>query len=127
MVWGEMANARAWSAQTEEALMAEWQRAVMRDLNHPCIVTWVPVNESWASPASEKATPANTPSLSASSSPPAQIDPERPVIDNDGWEHTDVTDICAIHDYTPTAEGLRKRYREMLRRKRHAEVDVGAR
>jgi hypothetical protein len=41
-----------------------------------------------------------------------QIDPRRPVIDNDGWEHTDITDICAIHDYTPTAELLRERYRE---------------
>jgi hypothetical protein len=41
-----------------------------------------------------------------------QIDPHRPVIDNDGWEHTDITDICAIHDYTPTAEKLRERYQE---------------
>jgi hypothetical protein len=36
------------------------------------------------------------------------------VIDNDGWEHTDITDICAIHDYTPTAEKLERRYTEML-------------
>jgi hypothetical protein len=39
-----------------------------------------------------------------------RIDSTRPVIDNDGWEHTDITDICAIHDYTPTAEALRGRY-----------------
>jgi hypothetical protein len=44
-----------------------------------------------------------------------RLDPWRPVIDNDGWEHTDVTDICAIHDYTPTAEGLRRRYEATLR------------
>src|SRR4029079_14707366 len=36
------------------------------------------------------------------------------VIDNDGWEHTDITDICAIHDYTPTAERLSQRYKETL-------------
>jgi hypothetical protein len=41
-----------------------------------------------------------------------QLDPRRPVIDNDGWEHTDITDICAIHDYTPTADLLRQRYGE---------------
>jgi hypothetical protein len=43
-----------------------------------------------------------------------RLDSTRPVIDNDGWEHTDITDICAIHDYTPTAEKLSTRYKEML-------------
>jgi hypothetical protein len=43
-----------------------------------------------------------------------RIDPTRPVIDNDGWEHTDITDICAIHDYTPTARELRERYKATL-------------
>ena len=41
-------------------------------------------------------------------------DTTRPVVDNDGWEHTDITDICAIHDYTPTAEKLAVRYQETL-------------
>ncbi len=44
-----------------------------------------------------------------------QLDATRPVIDNDGWEHTDVTDICAILDYTPTAERLQARYQETTR------------
>ncbi len=114
MAWGEMANARAWSAQTEEALMAEWQRAVMRDLNHPSIVTWVPVNESMGFPGLREGHPGQYAFLERIVMATRQIDPERPVIDNDGWEHTDVTDVCAIHDYTPTAEGLRKRYRDML-------------
>jgi hypothetical protein len=43
-----------------------------------------------------------------------RLDTERPVIDNDGWEHTDVTDIFALHDYTPTADKLRTRYAETL-------------
>jgi hypothetical protein len=43
-----------------------------------------------------------------------QLDSTRPVIDNDGWEHTDITDICAIHDYTSNASRLRERYRETL-------------
>jgi hypothetical protein len=43
-----------------------------------------------------------------------RLDSTRPVIDNDGWEHTDITDICAIHDYTPTAEKLSSRYNDML-------------
>jgi len=43
-----------------------------------------------------------------------RLDSTRPVIDNDGWEHTDITDICAIHDYTPTAEKLSTRYKDTL-------------
>src|SRR5204863_2256423 len=50
MVWGEMPNARAWSSESEEWLLAEWERAIWRDYNHPCIVTWVPVNESMGFP-----------------------------------------------------------------------------
>jgi hypothetical protein len=42
-----------------------------------------------------------------------RLDSTRPVIDNDGWEHTDITDICAIHDYTPTGKNLVSRYRDM--------------
>jgi hypothetical protein len=33
----------------------------------------------------------------------------RVVIDNDGWEHSDMTDLFAIHDYTPYGEGLKRR------------------
>jgi hypothetical protein len=32
------------------------------------------------------------------------------VVDNDGWEHTEVTDLFAIHDYTPTGKELLSRY-----------------
>jgi hypothetical protein len=43
-----------------------------------------------------------------------RLDVTRPVIDNDGWEHTDVTDICAIHDYTPSSSQLKHRYEKTL-------------
>jgi hypothetical protein len=42
-------------------------------------------------------------------------DAYRPVVDNDGWEHSDITDVCAIHDYTPTAHLLKERYEEASR------------
>ena len=41
-----------------------------------------------------------------------RLDVTRPVVDNDGWEHTDITDILAIHDYSHTGEALRNRYAE---------------
>jgi beta-galactosidase/beta-glucuronidase len=110
LVWGEMPNGREWSSLAEEQLAAEWKRAVRRDYNHPCIIAWVPVNESMGFPDLGHEHPGQYAFIERMVSGTRRIDPTRPVVDNDGWEHTDITDICAIHDYTPTARGLRERY-----------------
>jgi beta-galactosidase/beta-glucuronidase len=115
LVWGEMANARKWSPKAEEWLRGEWERAVRRDYNHPCIVTWVPINESMGLPELKKGHPGQYGFIESIVALTRRLDTERPVIDNDGWEHTDVTDIFALHDYTPTAEKLRTRYAETLK------------
>jgi beta-galactosidase/beta-glucuronidase len=113
-VWGEMANAQAWSYRSEEMLMSEWDRAVRRDYNHPCIITWVPVNESWGVPGLREDHPGQYAFVEKIVSHTRRIDRDRPIIDNDGWEHTDVTDICAIHDYTKTSVELKERYKTTL-------------
>lgn len=115
LVWGEMPNARQWSSQAEERLAAEWRRAVERDFNHPSIIAWVPVNESMGFPGLKENNPAQYAFIERMVGITRTLDPERPVIDNDGWEHSDITDICAIHDYTPNAHLLRDRYQETLR------------
>jgi beta-galactosidase/beta-glucuronidase len=115
LVWAEMPNARAWSPEGEEQLLAEWERAVCRDCNHPSIITWVPVNESMGFPHLRDGHPGQYAFLERIVTQTRQLDPTRPVIDNDGWEHTDVTDIVAIHDYSHTGERLRERYAETLR------------
>jgi beta-galactosidase/beta-glucuronidase len=112
LVWEEMPNAREWSSRAEELLSAEWQRAVRRDYNHPCIVAWVPVNESMGFPGLGHEHAGQYAFIERMVRATRQLDATRPVIDNDGWEHTDITDICAIHDYTPTAEKLEARYQE---------------
>jgi len=116
LVWEEMPNAREWSPKAEELLSAEWQVAVRRDYNHPCVVTWVPVNESMGFPGLGQEHAGQYSFIERMVSVTRRLDSTRPVIDNDGWEHTDITDICAIHDYTPTAEKLRTRYAEMMAR-----------
>jgi beta-galactosidase/beta-glucuronidase len=115
MVWGEMPNARAWSPSAEERFVAEWERAVRRDMSHPCIIAWVPVNESWGVPDLREDHPGQYAFLERIVALTRRLDPDRPVIDNDGWEHTDVTDILAVHDYTPSGDELRVRYAEALK------------
>jgi beta-galactosidase/beta-glucuronidase len=95
-------------------LLAEWDRAIRRDYNHPCIITWVPVNESMGFPGLEESHPGQYAFLERVVRHTRRLDATRPVIDNDGWEHTNVTDICAIHDYTATGDELLKRYEEKL-------------
>ncbi len=114
LVWEEMPNAREWSSKAEDLLSAEWQDAVRRDYNHPCIVAWVPVNESMGFPELSQHHPGQYAFIERMVRVTRRLDSTRPVIDNDGWEHTDITDICAIHDYTPTGETLSSRYRDML-------------
>ena len=108
IVWGEMANAFIWNDRAVTRATREWTDAVLRDRNHPSIVGWVPINESWGVPAL--------------TSDPAQrhwqqslwhlthaLDGSRPVISNDGWEHT-ASDIVTIHDYTSSGEIISDRY-----------------
>ncbi len=112
MVWGEMANARAWSPEAEDAFLDEWSRAVQRDYNAPCVVAWVPLNESWGVPLINKGHVGQYAFVERAVRTTRLFDYYRPVIDNDGWDHTDVTDICTIHDYTSTGDEIRERYAE---------------
>ncbi len=107
LVWGEMANAYQYSPDYVRRMTAEWQEAVIRDHNHPCIVAWVPMNESWGVPnlASD---PLQAEHLLTLYHLTRSLDPTRPVVSNDGWEHA-LTDLCNIHDYRD-AEALRKSY-----------------
>ena len=114
LVWEEMPNAMRWSLTAEENLLAEWERAVRRDCSHPSIITWIPVNETMGFRGARRHHPGQRAFFERVVRLTRRLDPSRPVIDNDGWEHTDLTDICTLHDYTPDLNKFRERYRELL-------------
>jgi beta-galactosidase/beta-glucuronidase len=108
LVWGEMANAYVFSTTAVERLTREWIDVLHRDYSHPCIVTWVPLNESWGVPNLEH-DPSQRDYVRGLYHLTKAIDPTRPVIGNDGWEHL-ATDVCGIHDYALDSTTIRERY-----------------
>ncbi len=108
LVWGETAAAYAFSPQAVAALTTQWLDLVRRDRSHPSVVTWVPINESWG--VHEVAEdPAQQAFCRAIAALTRAVDPSRPVMSNEGWEHVD-SDILGVHDYTGDPDELRERY-----------------
>jgi hypothetical protein len=113
LVSGEMANAYLFDVESVLRITQEWIEVVKRDYNHPSIIIWVPVNESWGVPnLVDHRQQAHVRSLYFLTK---SLDDTRLVIDNDGWEHTELTDLFAIHDYTKTGDELYRRYENFAR------------
>lgn len=108
LVWGEMANAMDYSEEYVRRFTKEWQEAVLRDYNHPCVVAWVPINESWGVKNIFVDKQQQNHALSMYYLTKS-LDATRPVISNDGWEHVK-SDLCTIHDYSWKREILEQRY-----------------
>ena len=110
LVWGEMANAQVFTDEYVSRFVDEWQQIIARDYNHPSIIAWVPINESWGVPriltdVSQQEHAKTMYHLIRS------LDRTRLVVDNDGWEHTDETDLFTLHDYARLGEQLAAKYK----------------
>lgn len=97
LVWGEMASPYKFSVEMIRRFDQEWMEMVRRDINHPSIITWTPVNESWGYPDlnTDKRQRDHIRSLYYNTK---TYDPTRPINDNCGWEHV-MTDISSFHEY----------------------------
>ena len=118
LTWGEFGS---WGMQignpaTRENFLIEWREVVLRDLNHPSIITWCPLNETCATNQNSKA--ANMGKMkqiheyrnwvTAIYDLTKSLDPSRPVHDSSGYVHVK-TDIWSIHCYCKDAEALEQR------------------
>ncbi len=108
LVWAEMPAAYEFSPTTTGRLTREWVEVLERDANHPCVIAWVPINESWGVPILERSR-SQQDLVRALYHLTRSIDPTRLVIGNDGWEQP-VTDVLTVHDYASKGSVLRQRY-----------------
>lgn len=108
LVWSEMANCYEFNNKSIEYFMDEWIKVVKQNYNHPSIITWVPINESWGVP-NVFANKNEQSFINSLYFITKSIDDTRPVITNDGWEHT-ISDIITIHDYNQDGKILYNTY-----------------
>ena len=107
-VWGEMPSAYGFSDRTVSTVIDEWQQVIERDISHPCIVAWVPINESWGVPDLPQS-PRQVALVKALYEITHAMDDSRPVVGNDGWEMP-CGDLVNIHDYHHEPDVLFERY-----------------
>jgi beta-galactosidase/beta-glucuronidase len=109
LAWSEMPSFHEHSAEAERRLSAEWTEVVRRDRDHPSVVAWVVANESFGlgdiDPEVRSTFTERLYKLTH------ELDRTRPVVSNDGWEHS-LSDLCTVHDYEPPAVFAR-RYRNL--------------
>jgi beta-galactosidase/beta-glucuronidase len=113
MVWVEMPPAYQFDTTAIRRVTGEWIRVIECDRSHPCIVAWVPFNESTGlldlpNRDDERNWVRSLTALTAA------LDPTRPVVSNDGWE-TLGGDIIAVHDYEQRPDELAARWNGDLR------------
>ncbi len=131
LVWGEMAN---WgldlsSGDSLEIFLRDWLDEISRDFNHPSIIGWCPLNETWDYEGRKQ----KDETVAMIYRITKMADPTRPCIDTSGNFHV-CTDIYDVHDYTQEGDvfashyedfkkdggsfrdehGLRQKYREGL-------------
>lgn len=111
IVWGEYAN---WgldysSPKSVAVFLAEWKEAVNRDFNHPALVGWCPLNETW----DYHGRPQYDELLATVYDFTKSVDFTRPCIDTSGNFHVK-TDIYDLHDYSYDPRFFKKNYDRLV-------------
>ena len=107
IVWGEYPN---WGldhsyADSIYGILPEWLEEIDRDFNHPSIIGWCPLNETWDQNGRKQ----YDEMLALVYKATKAADPTRPCIDTSGNYHV-VTDIYDLHDYEQNPDVFASHY-----------------
>ncbi len=106
VVWGEYPSwGLGYSAKEDYMkVVPEWLEILDRDFNHPSIIGWCPLNETWSARTLDI--------IREICITTKRFDTTRPCIDASGGFHTEATDIYCLHDYDQNPVSLRGKYGE---------------
>ena len=107
LVFGESANAHLDYSKMEQMtpFLLEWQREVERDFNHPSIIGWCPLNETWDWDNRHQ----NDDFIRALYYSTKAMDSTRPCIGTSG-NYQVVSDIYDLHDYIQKVDDFKNIY-----------------
>ena len=118
LVWAEMPSGRIFSTELVTSLTAQWLDLVRRDRGHPCVIGWVPFNESWGVWHIQQR-PEQRALVDGLVQMTKALDSSRPVIGNDGWEYSS-GDLWTLHLYHDDQRTLDERLAVLLADPRQA-------
>lgn len=107
-LWAELPSAYSFSEEECSNLLRDMGEFITRDYNHPSIIVWVPLNESWG----VRNIYSNKKQQSFALTLYNYIkyrDQSRLCDTNDGWEQV-TSDLCCVHDYVKDYSGLKKNW-----------------
>lgn len=110
LVWAEVPAAYEFSSEMVANLSDTLTGFIERDFNHPSVIAWVPLNESWGVVRifSNKRMQATARMLYHQAK---ALDGTRLVSVNDGWEQVE-TDIFGLHDYAASGPDIERHFRD---------------
>ena len=97
IVWCEMPSCYDFDEDTEINVYREWKEVLAQHYNHPSILVWTPINESWGVPGIRHNKEQHQFLINLYDMT-KEFDSTRLVVSNDGWEHCK-TDLVTLHNY----------------------------
>ena len=100
MVWGEFAS---WGIKYDTldglgTFIGEWSEVIERDFNHPSIILWCPLNETWRDLDDDRKT-RDVRFIDSVYQVTKALDSTRPCVDVSGGYHGNDTDLYDFHCY----------------------------
>lgn len=113
LAWAEFPSSFNFSPTMMNHILDELPDFIFKHINHPSVITYVLMNESWGvnEIAHNNEEQAFTNSLYYLTK---GFDSSRLVIANDGWEQVK-TDLCTIHDYNGDPSSLAASYQDLTK------------
>ncbi len=111
IVWGEYPN---WGVDPSNpmslfSILPEWIEEIERDFNHPAIIGWCPLNETWDYDGRKQ----YDDTLAVIYKTTKALDKTRPCIDTSGNFHV-ITDIFDVHDYEQDPAIFKANYDKLM-------------
>ena len=125
IAWSEMPSCYDFDDMTQENTIREWKEILKEHYNHPSILVWTPINESWGVPgiAFNKEEQEFAVKLYDITK---EYDKTRLVVSNDGWEHCK-TDLVTLHCYIQDPKHFRESLTDIVKEvvETNRVIDVG--